>query len=406
MTNFTTSHNFTAGIPISVLDDCCLRFLGELDSEDFKDSVRVFFKIEEAHWFYLDHFCESNPVLPKVPLRDFCEIVCHHFPQLQRFVEYLDEYWKTWKQYKASIPTAGAILLDESLEYVLVLESFPGRRWGFPKGKKNNNESMQECAVREVFEETGYDITQKITPDEYLELAYEDMFVQLFIVHGISRDTVFQPQTKGEVKSFEWMLVKELPGATGPQNPNPRFKSSGFYMIRPFVNPLKRWIEMNRKVILGTDNVPPPPPITIREPSRRTSSTTYPKNVKPGSTSAPLEHLLPHLSPPTKVLVPLSVQKNAAAKPIAASSPTKAVSKSLPKPEALPKIRILRKDERLDEIDYALDRDTNPESQPQTGSSGKRIAFPAFVYPDFVPVAWTPGSLKLDARLILNALKW
>ena len=81
-----------------------------------------------------------------------------------------------------------------------MLESFPGRRWGFPKGKKNNNESMQECAVREVFEETGYDITNKITPDEYLELAYEDMFVQLFIVHGISRKTIFQPQTKGEVK--------------------------------------------------------------------------------------------------------------------------------------------------------------------------------------------------------------
>ena len=145
--SFQKMSNITAGIPVSVLDDCCLRFLvrvkngchsicyrmffswsaislqGELDSDDFKDSVRVFFKIEEAHWFYLDHFCESNPILPKVPLRDFCAIVCNHFPQLHRFVEFMDEYWKTWKQYKASIPTAGAILLDETLEYVGLLLS-------------------------------------------------------------------------------------------------------------------------------------------------------------------------------------------------------------------------------------------------------------------------------------------
>lgn len=59
---------------------------------------------------------------------------------------------------------------------------------------------MQQCAVREVLEETGYDISDKITSDEYLELNYDDMFVQLFIVHSISRQTPFNPQTRGEVK--------------------------------------------------------------------------------------------------------------------------------------------------------------------------------------------------------------
>lgn len=129
------------GIPDSILDDSLMRFLVchlcktlwahnfvnakplqvELDSEDLKDFVRVFFKIEEAHWFYLDHYCDNNPVLPKVGLREFCEIVCRHVPYLQRFVEYLDDHWKAWKQYKANIPTAGAILLDETLEYVSCL---------------------------------------------------------------------------------------------------------------------------------------------------------------------------------------------------------------------------------------------------------------------------------------------
>ncbi|GAU92751.1 hypothetical protein RvY_04794 [Ramazzottius varieornatus] len=388
-----------AGIPNSVLDDCCLRFLVELDSEDLKDSVRVFFKIEEAHWFYLDHFCESNPILPKVALRDFTETVCRHFIQLQRFVEYLEEYWKSWKQYKASIPTAGAILLDETLEYVLVLESFPGRRWGFPKGKKNNNESMQECAIREVLEETGLDITNLITPDEYLELAYEDMFVQLFIVAGISKDTHFQPLTRGEVKSFEWMLVRELPGATGPQHP--KYKNAGFFMIRPFVNPLRRWIEMNRKATLAIEPAESPQPASLQI-----------TNIVKRAAGVPRSHFdvsesdsVPFPTPAKTMDLPLSVQKLAANQKKRTSMEAKEVV--VAEPLNVADLEAAMACSAANNMVDTLVGD-HPDGVAEEAEQPARMTFlrkplPVIEFPDFTPSAWSPGCFKLDMTSILAA---
>ena len=53
---------------------------------------------------------------------------------------------------------AGGILLREGLGHRIevALVHRPGRDWSFPKGKVDPGESYEECALREVLEETGY----------------------------------------------------------------------------------------------------------------------------------------------------------------------------------------------------------------------------------------------------------
>lgn len=54
------------------------------------------------------------------------------------------------------MPTYGAILLDVSLNYVLLVQGYYAKNsWGFPKGKVNESEASTRCAVREVFEEVS-----------------------------------------------------------------------------------------------------------------------------------------------------------------------------------------------------------------------------------------------------------
>jgi mRNA-decapping enzyme subunit 2 len=56
-----------------------------------------------------------------------------------------------WRDYKFSVPTYGAILLDENLTHVLLVQSYWSRSsWGFPKGKVNKDEAPCHCAIREV----------------------------------------------------------------------------------------------------------------------------------------------------------------------------------------------------------------------------------------------------------------
>ncbi|KAK6035612.1 hypothetical protein COOONC_26883, partial [Cooperia oncophora] len=42
-----------------------------------------------------------------------------------------------WRWYKSTVPTYGAILLDETLNHVLLVQGFYASKnsWGFPKGK-------------------------------------------------------------------------------------------------------------------------------------------------------------------------------------------------------------------------------------------------------------------------------
>ena len=48
----------------------------------------------------------------------------------------------------------GAILHDSKTNRILLVQS-RGKLWGIPKGTKDNNETIEECSIREVKEETG-----------------------------------------------------------------------------------------------------------------------------------------------------------------------------------------------------------------------------------------------------------
>lgn len=54
--------------------------------------------------------------------------------------------------------SAGAVIYrerrDGELEY-LIVQSVVNHNWGFPKGHLENNETAEEAAKREVFEEVG-----------------------------------------------------------------------------------------------------------------------------------------------------------------------------------------------------------------------------------------------------------
>lgn len=98
------------------------------------------------------------------------------------------------------------------MQHVLLVQSyFSKSSWGFPKGKINEEEDPTHCAIREVFEETGFDITNYISLDEWLESTINDQFVRLYIIKGIPTNTKFQPKTRFEIRACVWFSVADLP---------------------------------------------------------------------------------------------------------------------------------------------------------------------------------------------------
>ena len=122
--------------------------------------------------------------------------------------------------------------------------------WGFPKGKIGKDEEAIDCAIREVFEETGFDISQNISNSyiEALTSATNSQITRLFIVPGVSESTNFSPQTRKEISKIQWHRVDLLPTKHGQDN--------SFYNVVNFANKLKNWIktEKNKNSLIKTES--------------------------------------------------------------------------------------------------------------------------------------------------------
>ena len=91
-------------------------------------------------------------------------------------------------------------------------------RW--PKGKMEVGESDAECAIREVYEEIGFNITRRLRASNAISLAIRQHdangiktanTLTLFIIPGVSEKTPFRARTLGEISAIEWFPLSQLP---------------------------------------------------------------------------------------------------------------------------------------------------------------------------------------------------
>lgn len=179
-------------------------------------------------------------------MKQFTFIIFQHVPFLHPHLSNLDKILEDWKQYKLSVPTYGAILISENLKSVLLVQSyFAKSSWGFPKGKINEHEDPEHCAIREVYEETGYDCSKGIKVNDYIELIINFQYTRLYLVTGVPLTTKFQPRTRNEIKCCEWFPVDLLPTNKYQveAKTNLGIGPNSFFMILPFIKQLKRWLK-------------------------------------------------------------------------------------------------------------------------------------------------------------------
>ncbi|CAI0442758.1 unnamed protein product [Linum tenue] len=227
--------------PQELLDDLCSRFVLNVPQEDQQSFERILFLVEYAHWFYEDNSVEKNPSLKSFSLKEFTTLLFNSCDILRPYVPHIENIFKDFTSYKVRVPVTGAIILDETYERCLLVKGWKGTSWSFPRGKKNKDEEDHACAIREVFEETGFDVSELLNKDEYIEEIFGQQRVRLYIIAGVKDDTTFAPQTKKEISEIAWQRLDELQ----PANDNVISRSIiglKLYMVAPFLSSLKSWI--------------------------------------------------------------------------------------------------------------------------------------------------------------------
>lgn len=168
-----------------LLDELCVRFILTLPATELESFERLLFSVEQAWWHYEDYVRQKpeNARLKSLSLRDFTGLIFEKCPGLEPFQGALDDIYKSFNAYKRTIPVRGAILLDPTKEKCLLVRGYrKDAGWGFPRGKLSKDETDAQCAIREVLEETGLDITDSIKENDFIDVQLGDQSTRLFIV--------------------------------------------------------------------------------------------------------------------------------------------------------------------------------------------------------------------------------
>ncbi|KAL2002498.1 hypothetical protein VTN02DRAFT_6673 [Thermoascus thermophilus] len=240
------------------LDDLCVRFIINLPREELESVERICFQVEEAQWFYEDFIRPLDPALPSLSLKAFAMRIFQHCPLMSQWSHYHHiTAFSEFLAYKTRVPVRGAILLNEAMDEVVLVKGWKkGANWSFPRGKINKDEKDIDCAIREVYEETGFDIREAgLVADEkdikYIEITMREQHMRLYVFRGVPMDTHFEPRTRKEISKIEWYKLSELPTLKKSKYHDEKTavtNANKFYMVAPFLHPLKKWIAQQRKL--------------------------------------------------------------------------------------------------------------------------------------------------------------
>lgn len=117
-------------------------------------------------------------------------------------------------QDKKIITAAGGIVLNPNKEILFI---YRRGKWDLPKGKLDDGETIEQCAVREVEEETGIrEITLHkfvgITTHEYFDKWVNEEVIKESHWYEMEIKTMqtLIPQTEEDIEDIRWVSIKEL----------------------------------------------------------------------------------------------------------------------------------------------------------------------------------------------------
>jgi 8-oxo-dGTP pyrophosphatase MutT (NUDIX family) len=124
----------------------------------------------------------------------------------------LDELKKAFFKKFTLVQAAGGLIKNEENEILLI---FRRGKWDLPKGKLDKGESLEECAVREVEEETGLQKIKLVAPLIITYHTYHEgtKFIlkeSHWYTMKVKSGQQLTPQTEEDIQEIKWVNEKEL----------------------------------------------------------------------------------------------------------------------------------------------------------------------------------------------------
>jgi 8-oxo-dGTP pyrophosphatase MutT (NUDIX family) len=128
------------------------------------------------------------------------------------FNEDFDKLKKSFFKHFTLVKTGGGLIKNESESVLLI---FRRGKWDLPKGKQDNGETLAECALREVREETGLQQLKlgkeiNTTYHTYIEFGKHILKESHWFLMTAGSNEDLVPQTEEDITEIVWVKKNEL----------------------------------------------------------------------------------------------------------------------------------------------------------------------------------------------------
>lgn len=124
------------------------RFLLNLPEEELSTVDRLFFQMEQAHWYYEDFLADHHAELPHFSLEGFTLALFQHSAQLRHLKERHADLMRDFHSYKYAVPVYGCVLLNRGMDKLVLVCNWERTAWGLPRGKVNEVSAGSEACPR------------------------------------------------------------------------------------------------------------------------------------------------------------------------------------------------------------------------------------------------------------------
>ena len=150
----------------------------------------------------------SNPAIKSL----LHEIVKEDFHAGIIWNEDLEKLKKAFFKHFTLVTAAGGVVENEKEELLLI---FRRGKWDLPKGKLDKGETIEQCALREVMEETGLKEVElkkalTITYHTYDEFGKHILKDSHWYQMKITGQQKLTPQTEEDISEIKWIKKKDL----------------------------------------------------------------------------------------------------------------------------------------------------------------------------------------------------
>uniref|UniRef100_A0AC34RRB2 Nudix hydrolase domain-containing protein n=1 Tax=Panagrolaimus sp. JU765 TaxID=591449 RepID=A0AC34RRB2_9BILA len=231
------------------------KFINPLTAEIINDDNELLSRFENLYWHQLkvnrDNSLPEYIDCIKSSFEQLVFEICKTIPVLSSILPTMESRISTYLENRLLVPIVGVALLDKSMNYILLVQSYfdSAKCWTFPKGVKEAKETPTHCACKYADEFLSFNIKKKLIPHTFIEKNIRGYTVRLLIAKDISMDFEFKPKVQHAIRRIQWFSIWDLPQT--PEDPEAfaRFElqPNDLTTVEPFVTDLKHFILSSRR---------------------------------------------------------------------------------------------------------------------------------------------------------------